>query len=156
MKEPADKRVDSASSVIKASPQAIYQAYMDPEKLANWLPPKGMKARIDVFEPRKGGAYEMTLFYEEAGHHGKSSDNADVVHGRFVELVPDRRIVQEVEFDSPDPAFAGTMTMTWELRPVPGGTEVEVRAENVPPGISQEDHLAGIRSTLENLAAFVE
>ena len=29
-------------------------------------------------------------------------------------------------------------------------------AENVPPGISAEDHSAGVRSSLENLAAFVE
>lgn len=46
--------------------------------------------------------------------------------------------------------------MTWTLNAVTGGTEVEMRAENVPAGISQEDHLAGIRSKLENLAAFVE
>lgn len=157
MKELADKRVDSASKVIKASPRAIYQAYMDPEKLVAWLPPKGMKGRIDVFEPREGGAYRMTLVYEQEGYSaGKSSEDSDVAHGRFVKLIPDRRIVQEVEFDSADPAFAGTMTMTWELRKVAGGTEVEVRAEDVPEGISAEDHLAGIRSTLENLGAFVE
>jgi uncharacterized protein YndB with AHSA1/START domain len=156
MGEPGTKRVDRVSRVIKAAPGKIYRAYMDPEQLAQWLPPKGMRAEIGVFEPREGGAYEMTMLYEEAGHAGKSSENADAVRGRFVELVPDRRIVQEVEFESPDPAFAGIMTMTWELRSVPGGTQVEVRAEDVPPGISQEDHLAGIGSTLENLAAFVE
>lgn len=158
MSERAGKRVDSVSRVIKASPRDIYQAYMDPEKLVSWLPPAGMKGRIEVFEPREGGAFRMILTYERPADSGagKSSQDSDVMNGRFVELVPDRRIVQEGDFESEDPAFAGTMTMTWELKPVPEGTEVTVSAEDVPVGISQEDHEAGIGSTLENLAAFVE
>jgi uncharacterized protein YndB with AHSA1/START domain len=71
MGEPATKRVDHVSSVIKAAPGEIYRAYLDPEKLASWLPPKRMRARIDLFEPLEGGAYEMSLFYEKAGHAGK-------------------------------------------------------------------------------------
>jgi uncharacterized protein YndB with AHSA1/START domain len=71
-------------------------------------------------------------------------------------LVPDERIVQLVEFESADPAFAGTMKMTWTLTPVPGGTEVAICCENVPEGVREEDHAAGMKSTLANLAAFVE
>lgn len=73
-----------------------------------------------------------------------------------MELVPDERIVQLVEFDSDNPAFAGAMTMTWTLAAVPGGTNVTILCANVPEGILQEDHDAGLRSTLENLAAFAE
>jgi Activator of Hsp90 ATPase homolog 1-like protein len=61
-----------------------------------------------------------------------------------------------VTFESADPAFAGDMKMTWTLTSVPGGTEVSIRAENVPPGIQPRDHDAGFRSTLENLAEFTE
>jgi Activator of Hsp90 ATPase homolog 1-like protein len=46
--------------------------------------------------------------------------------------------------------------MTWTLTEVPGGTDVAIRCENVPAGIGPEDHEAGFRSTLENLAAFIE
>ena len=35
------KRTDTASSVIMASPSTIYQAFLNPEALASWLPPKG-------------------------------------------------------------------------------------------------------------------
>ena len=152
------KRVDSVSRLIQASPREIYQAYMDPEKLVSWLPLEGMKGRIEIFEPREGGSFRMILTYRQPGGSapGKSSQDSDVVNGRFVELVPDRRIVQEFEFESEDPAFAGTMTMTWQLKPVREGTEVEVSAEDVPTGIGQEDHEEGIGSTLANLAAFVE
>ncbi|TDL42719.1 SRPBCC domain-containing protein [Kocuria rosea] len=48
------------------------------------------------------------------------------------------------------------MTITWELTRVEGGTRVEVRAENVPDGISAEDHAAGFASSLANLAAYLQ
>lgn len=47
------------------------------------------------------------------------------------------------------------MTLTWSFAEARGGTEVEVTVDNAPDGISDEDHAAGIRSSLENLARFV-
>jgi uncharacterized protein YndB with AHSA1/START domain len=158
MSTPGRKRTDFASRVIRASPRTIYQAFVNPQALISWLPPKGMTGEIHSFDPRAGGAYRMTLSYKGSDHAtvGKTTEHSDTVEGQFVELVPDERIVQRVAFESDDPAFAGAMTMTWALKPVPGGTEVTIICENVPDGISQEDHDAGLRSTLENLAAFTE
>jgi uncharacterized protein YndB with AHSA1/START domain len=151
-------RTDRASRWVRASPAAIYRAFLDPQAWLAWLPPKGMTARLDAFEPRVGGAYRMTLAYDREDHatSGKSSEHADIVRGRFVALVPNERVVQSFEFESDDPAFAGTMTMTWSLTEIPGGTEVIVTCEEVPDGIRPEDHAAGLSSSLENLAAFVE
>jgi hypothetical protein len=70
--------------------------------------------------------------------------------------VPDVRVVQEVTFVSDDPDYSGTMTMYWELAPIGGGTRVQIRAHNVPPGISAEDHASGFASSLANLAKYVE
>lgn len=155
---PAGTRTDRASRIIKASPQTIYRAFIDPVAWLSWLPPKGMKGRLHAFDPRAGGGYRLELTYLGAEHagQGKTSQNSDVVEGEFLELVPGRRIVQRVSFQSDDPAFAGAMTMTWRLTPVPDGTEVAIICENVPPGIRAEDHDAGLRSTLANLAAFTE
>jgi hypothetical protein len=69
--------------------------------------------------------------------------------------VPGARIVQAIDFVSEDPAFSGTMTMTWEIAAADGGTRVEFRADNVPAGISEEDHAAGLASSLDNLARHV-
>jgi Activator of Hsp90 ATPase homolog 1-like protein len=60
-----------------------------------------------------------------------------------------------VEFESDDPAYSGTMRMTWSLDPVEAGTRVEIRAEDVPPGISAEDHAAGLASSLRKLADYL-
>lgn len=154
----AKQRTDTASRVVRASPETIYRAFIDPEALVSWLPPAGMTGQINTFEPRVGGAYRMTLTYDQPSHlaPGKASENTDIVEGRFVELILNERIVQLAEFESDDPSFAGTMTMTWSLAPVVQGTVVTIVCENVPEGIRKEDHDAGLRSTLENLAAYTE
>lgn len=150
-------RTDAATRFIPASPQTLYRAFVDPEALIAWLPPKGMSGRILLFEPWQGGGYRIELALEGEGHgaSGKTTERTDVASGLFLELLPDRRIVQTVEFDSADPAFAGTMVMTWTLDPAPGGTSVTVSAADVPSGISGEDHEAGLASSLENLERFV-
>jgi uncharacterized protein YndB with AHSA1/START domain len=152
------ERDTRVSKIIKAPRRTIYQAFLDPEAVVSWLPPDGMKGRVYEFDAREGGAYRMSLTYVESDHssRGKTSEHTDVVRGRFLELIPDERIVQLVEFESEDPAFAGPMTITWTLADVTGGTEVAIRCENAPEGIRPSDHEAGLRSTLENLAAFAE
>lgn len=98
----------------------------------------------------------MTLVFGNAHGAGKTSDNTDEVAGRFVRLKPAELIVQDIEFVSDDPVFAGTMTMTWKLDQVADGTAVTITCENVPSGISPEDHAAGLASTLANLASWIE
>ena len=150
-------RTDIGGRIIHASPTAIYDAFIDPKAQARWLPPAGMTGKFDRFEPWPGGRYRLTLTLTgEHATRGKTSANADTVEGRLVELIPGERIVQTADFESDDPAFAGTMTMTWSLRPVGDGTEVTIIASDVPHGISAEDHAQGLASTLSNLAAFVE
>ena len=78
------------------------------------------------------------------------------MEARFVDLVPGVRVVQAVDFVSDEPGYAGTMVMTWEVTPLEDGTRVEIRADNVPAGISAEDHAAGLASSLANLAAYLE
>lgn len=53
-------------------------------------------------------------------------------------------------------AAPGVMTITTMLVAVTDGTEVSIVCENVPEGISAQDHQVGMTSTLANLAAFVE
>jgi uncharacterized protein YndB with AHSA1/START domain len=105
--ESGEKQTHSASKVIKASPGTIYQAFLDPKAVAAWRPPAGMKAHIYAFNPREGGTFRMAFEYANADHRvrGKTSEHADVFQGRFLELVPDKRIVELVEFESDDPAF---------------------------------------------------
>lgn len=149
-------RTDAASRVIEAPPARVYAALVDPRALVEWLPPHGMTGRFEHFDARPGGSYRMTLSYRDsAASGGKTAEDSDVVDVRFVEIVPDDRVVQAVDFQSADRSFAGTMIMTWTVTEVDAGTRVHVRAEHVPLGISADDHLAGMTSSLTNLAAYL-
>jgi uncharacterized protein YndB with AHSA1/START domain len=151
-------RTDSASRVVQADPERVFAALVDPEALAVWLPPSGMTGRFDRFDARPGGSFRLVLTYEDpsSSGSGKATPGSDIVEARFVDIVPGVRVVQSVDFVSDDPAFAGTMTMTWALSADDSGTRVEIRAEDVPAGISAEDHAVGLASSLANLAAFLE
>ncbi len=128
-------RTDTGSRVIAAPPDRVYAALVDPEALTAWLPPEGMTGRFDRFDARPGGSYRLVLTYEDAtGAPGKATPGSDVVEARFVDVVPGVRVVQAVEFPSDDPAYTGTMTMTWEVTAAGAGTHVEIRADNVPDG----------------------
>ncbi|HET7193669.1 MAG TPA: SRPBCC family protein [Nocardioides sp.] len=149
-------RTDRASRVVDGSPEDVYVALVDPDALSTWLPPAGMRAEFERHDARPGGGYRMILTYlDSVGSPGKSTSDSDVVEARYVELEPGVRVVQEVQFESDDPAYAGTMTMTWALERVENGTRVEFRAEGAPPGISAEDHEAGLASSLQNLAHYL-
>ena len=122
-----------------------------------WLPPGGMTGRFERFDARPGGSYRMVLTYPDAsGAPGKATAESDIVEARFVDIVPGERVVQAVDFVSDDPAYAGTMVMTWQVTPADAGTRVNIVAEDVPDGVSAEDHAAGLDSSLTKLAAYSE
>ncbi len=122
-----------------------------------WLPPEGMTGTFERFDVRAGGSYRMVLTYADASaSRGKTAAESDIVESRFIDLVAGVRVVQAVEFVSDDPAYAGTMTMRWELAEVDGGTRVDIIADDVPDGIDAGDHAAGLASSLTNLADYLE
>lgn len=151
------RRTDKASRVIAAPPDRVYAALVDPEALMEWLPPAGMTGRFERFDPRSGGSYRLVLTYTDASaSRGKATGDTDIVESRFIDVVPSVRVVQAVDFESDDPAYAGTMTMTWEVTEVDGGTRVDITAVDVPDGLDADDHAAGLGSSLANLAKHLE
>ena len=149
-------RSDAASLVVKAPLTRVFEALIDPVALAEWLPPSGMTGRFEHFDARAGGSYRLVLTYLDApAGGGKDSADSDVVEARFVDIEPDHRVVQAVDFASNDPSFTGIMTMSWTVTRVDGGTRVDVRADDVPAGISAKDHEDGMNSSLQNLAAYL-
>ncbi len=150
-------RTDSGSQVIAAPPERVWAALIDPGALLAWLPPGEMTGRFERFDARPGGSYRMVLTYSGAsGAPGKASADSDIVEARFIGIIPGERVVQAVDFVSDDPSYSGTMTMTWEVTAVDGGTRVDIVAEDVPDGISAEDHAAGLASSLTKLAAYLQ
>jgi uncharacterized protein YndB with AHSA1/START domain len=144
----------SVSKVVRARSAEVYEAFMNPAILIEWLPPGEMTGRIHEFDGRDGGGYRMSLFYPptERAHRGKTAEREDMVSVRFIELVPGRRIVEAVTFHTDDPSLKGEMTLAVTFDEVAGGTKVTIACSNLPAGVRPEDNEAGTRESLEKLA----
>ena len=143
---------------MRATAEAVYNAFTDPAALEIWQAPGDMKATVHRFDLSVGGGYKMTLRYpdSEGSMEGKTTDKEDTFSARFVELVPYEKIVEAIRFDSPDPRFAGEMIMEVTISPIDAGTNVTIQFRNIPTGILPEDNEAGTSSSLEKLARYVE
>lgn len=146
------------SKIVKTPREMAYCAFVDPAALVLWLPPGEMTGAIHAFDPTEGGGYRMSLTYpaSEQTYRGKTTEKTDTFTARFVELSPFERIVQAVNFESSDPAFAGEMKMVVTFNDAEGGTEVSITCEKIPPGIRPEDNEAGCRLSLDQLARWLE
>jgi uncharacterized protein YndB with AHSA1/START domain len=142
--------------LIAASPEAIYHAFTNPAALETWQAPDTMTGKVHHFDGRVGGGYQMSLYYTDTESRGKTADREDRYTARFVELVPNERIVQAITFETTDPAFSGEMTMEITLELRDEGTNVVIVFTGIPAGIRPEDNEAGTDSSLEKLARHVE
>lgn len=141
---------------IRAPRTAVYRALLDPAAVARWMVPDGMTSRVHGFEPHEGGVFRISLTYDAPEGRGKTTARTDTFHGRFVRLVPGRRVVQTVQFETADPALQGEMTITIDLVDADGGAELVAVHENLPPGLSPADNETGWKMSLAKLAALVE
>jgi uncharacterized protein YndB with AHSA1/START domain len=157
MTEPSVERARTrVAKIIKAPRTAIYQACLDPDALAAWRVPDNMEGHVHVFDAREGGTFRMSLTYNDPeARGGKTSKGTDTFQGRFIELIPDEKIVEVIEFESQDPRFVGEMKMTTSLTDADEGTEITVLCEDIPPGVRPEDNEVGTEQALQKLATLL-
>ena len=141
---------------MNAARAIVYRALVDERAVATWMVPTGMTSHVHAFDGREGGSFRISLTYDAPTGTGKTSAHTDTYHGRFVKLVPDEQVVEVVEFETPDPALRGEMTITITLVEADGGTDVLAVHDDLPRGVSAVDNEAGWRSSLAKLAALVE
>jgi uncharacterized protein YndB with AHSA1/START domain len=145
------------SQHVNAPRAAVYRALLDPDAIAHWRVPAGMRSHVHEFEAREGGRFRVSLTYDSPDSTGKTAGHTDTYHGRFLRLVPDERVVEQFEFEAADPALGGTMTMTTTLSDAGGGgTTVTIRHEGIPDVVPAADNETGTRMALANLARLVE
>lgn len=144
------------SHVVRAPRSAVYRALLDAHAVQQWMVPDGMTSEVHSFDPREGGEFRISLTYRDGMGTGKTTEQTDTYHGRFVKLVPDTEVVQVVEFETDDPSMQGEMTITYRLGDADGGTRVVGLHEDLPPGLPPEDNELGWRISIGKLAALVE
>ena len=141
---------------VNAPRSAVYRALLDADAIARWRVPAGMTSQVHQFDPREGGAFRVSLTYDAPGMAGKSQSRTDTYHGHFARLIPDRQVVEVIEFETTDPALGGAMTLTTTLTDADGGTDILLVHDGIPASVPPADNETGTRMALANLAALVE
>src|SRR5690606_5347573 len=133
------------SKIIKATAETVYQAFTSPRALEVWQAPDEMTAKVHNFNLSVGGGYEMSLYYPDSEKvmQGKTQGKEDRFKAKFIELIPGKKIVQAVTFESPNPDFSGEMIIEITFEPQEDGTSVTYFFKNIPKGIKPEDNEEG-------------
>ena len=133
--------------VLRASPEKVYRAFLDPDAMVKWLPPHGFTGKVHHIDARVGGRYKMS-FTNLATGQGHSFG------GEYLELLPNERIRHTDRFD--DPNLPGVMQVTVSLKKVWCGTELAIVQEGIPEVIPLEACYLGWQESLTLLAQLVE
>ena len=133
--------------VLRATPERVYRAFLDPDALAKWMAPNGFTAKVHHLDPRVGGTYKMSFTNFTSG-------KSHSFGGEYLELVPNERIRNTDKFD--DPNLPGEMQVTVTLKKVLVGTEVNIVQEGLPDVIPPDACTLGWQESLTLLAKLVE
>jgi uncharacterized protein YndB with AHSA1/START domain len=133
--------------VLTAPPERIYRAFLDPDAMAKWLPPHGFTGRVLEMDARVGGIYRMQFT-------NLANGQTHAFGGKYLELVPNERIVNTDIFD--DPNLPGQMITTITLKAVSVGTELRAEQTGIPAMIPVEACYLGWQQSLQLLAQLVE
>ena len=133
--------------VLRATPEKIYRAFLDPAAMCKWLPPNGFTGTMHHLEPKVGGTFKMsfTNFSNRQSHS---------FGGEYLELVPGELLRYTDRFD--DPNLPGEIQVTVTLKKVSCGTDVSILQEGIPDVIPPEMCYLGWQESLVLLAKLVE
>src|SRR6187549_2957379 len=103
--------------VLRATPERVYRAFLDPDAKAKWLPPHGFTGKVHHLEARVNGTYKMSFTNFTTGQSHSFG-------GTYVELVPSELMRYTDRFD--DPNLPGDIQVTVRLKKV-GGNRTQRR-----------------------------
>jgi len=145
--EPASTSTIRLHRVLRAPPDRVYRAFLDPDAMAKWLPPNGFTCKVHHMDAKVGGTYKMSFTNFTSG-------KSHSFGGTYLELKPNECIRYTDKFD--DPSLPGEMVTTITLKKVSCGTEVTIVQEGIPAAIPAEMCYLGWQESLNQLAKLVE
>lgn len=144
---PANTNTIRLHRVVKAPPERVYRAFIDPDAMAKWLPPNGFTGKVHALDARVGGSYRMSFTNFSTG-------KSHSFGGKYVELSRGERLRYTDKFE--DPNLPGEMQTSIAFKKVFCGTELTITQEGVPGAIPPEACYMGWQESLTLLAKLVE
>jgi len=133
--------------VLRAAPERVYKAFLDPKAMVKWLPPNGFTGEVHHLEAKAGGTFKVSFTHFASG-------KSHSFGGSYIELIPGERIVHTDKFD--DPNLPGEMRVAISLKKIFCGTELSIVQEGIPDTIPLEGCYLGWQESLLLLAQLVE
>jgi len=133
--------------VLRAPPAKVYQAFLDADAMAKWLPPNGFTGKVHHLDAKVGGTHKMSFTNFTTGQTHSFG-------GTYLELVPHELICYMDKFD--DPNLPGELQVRITLKKVSVGTELDIVQEGIPEVIPLEACYLGWQESLTLLAKLVE
>src|SRR5207244_737111 len=133
--------------VLRAPPERVYRAFLDPDAMAKWLPPNGFTGKVHHLDAKVGGTHKMSFTNFTTG-------KSHSFGGEYVELTPNERVRYTDKFD--DPNLPGDIQVTVTLKKVSVGTELNVVQEGLPDAIPTEACCLGWQESVRQLARLDE
>ena len=121
---------------IDASPATVFALLTDAERMRTWL------AEEVLARPEPGGIFRL------------ADRSGAAIEGRYVEVVPDRRIV--FTWGGVEGLAPGESTVEITLEPARGGTLLELRHYGLPPRAFDAHDLGWLHSALPKVKAAAE
>ena len=133
--------------VLKAKPEKVFKAFIDPEAMVKWLPPNGFTGKVHEMDAKVGGRYRMSFTNFSTG-------SSHAFGGEFLEIVENERLRYSDQFE--DPNMPGEMETTIEISQVSVGTELNIVQTGIPEMIPTEACYLGWQESLALLTLLVE
>jgi uncharacterized protein YndB with AHSA1/START domain len=142
-RDPSERLVAIVRRVLPAKPHVVYEEWLDPEALSDWMCPRPARCLKVELEPRVGGAIRL---------HIEDSDVRFYVLGRFKILDPPNRLRFTWSCSTwPDPTVESVVTVSL----TPDGddcTLMTIEHTLLPPDLVDQ-HLRGWSAIAEQLDA---
>src|SRR5919204_2366136 len=100
-----DTKVIERTITIEASPETVFGLLTDPKEYVRW------KGRVAALEPRPGGVFRVQF-----------AEPQQIAAGRYVEVVPNRRVVFTWGWEGDELGPPGSSTVEITLEPAGRGT----------------------------------
>lgn len=117
--------------VFDAPRELVWKAWTDPEHVAQWWGPHGMKTRVDELDLRVGGGWRYVMLGPDGSEYPQS--------GTFREIVPPEKIVTSAVFevggDVPQ-----KVVLTWRFEDLGDKTKLTMRQTSADE-LGQEEQM---------------
>ena len=125
---------------VAASPRELFDAWLDPDKLAKWMRPGDTNRSSITTDPRVGGEFEILM----------ETPRGDIPHTGAYQMI-DRPKRLAFTWNSPEAGNRNSL-VTIDFKPADRGTEVLLKHENLPSQKEADAHRKGWTRVLGHMS----